>query len=82
MTDEAAVKRTYAKRNRKALTKQNDNTLKPKRLKQYLIWDEGTGAARGLAILVSPTGTKSYRCAYYFPGIQKPTGCISAASAR
>jgi integrase len=71
MTDVAPVKRTYAKRNRKALTEQNVRTLKPKRLKQYLIWDEGTGAARGLAILVSPTGTKSYRCAYYYPGSPK-----------
>ena len=71
MTDVAPVKRTYAKRNRKALTEQNVRTLKPKRMKQYLIWDEGTGAARGLAILVSPTGTKSYRCAYYYPGSPK-----------
>ncbi|MGB6346186.1 MAG: integrase family protein [Methyloceanibacter sp.] len=44
----------------------------PAKRKQYLIWDSGTEAARGLAILVSPTGTKSYRCVFYFPGSVKP----------
>jgi integrase len=56
---------------RKHFTEVNVLTLKPDRLKQYLIWDQGTGAARGLGILVSPTGTKSYRCSYYFPGSAK-----------
>src|SRR5688572_12530379 len=83
------AKRTYAKRNRKAFTEQNVRALKPKKMKQYLIWDEGTGAARGLAILVSPTGTKSYRAAYYFPGSPKAhfmhlgrVGELSLADAR
>jgi hypothetical protein len=65
------AKKKYAPRNRKAFTDANVLALKPKRMKQYLVWDEGTGSARGLAILVSPTGTKSYRCAYYFPGDPK-----------
>jgi integrase len=46
--------------------------LRPKKGKQFLVWDQGTDAARGLAILVSPTGTKSYRAVYYFPGSVKP----------
>ena len=36
------------------------------------MWDEGGDSARGLAILVSPTGTRSYRCVYYYPGSPKP----------
>jgi integrase len=59
------------KANRRHLTEQNVQSL-PGKVKQYLIWDQGTGAARGLAILVSPTGTKSYRCVYYFTGSAKP----------
>jgi hypothetical protein len=68
---EAHMSRQYAERKRLHFTEKNVQILKTKRLKQYLIWDEGTGSARGLAILVSPTGTKSYRCAYYFPGSPK-----------
>jgi len=55
-----------------------DNVLRlPARRKQYLIWDEvsgkgGSDAARGLAILISPSGTKSYRAVYYYPGSSKP----------
>jgi hypothetical protein len=52
--------------------------LRPKR-KQYLSWDwwqegreRGAEPARGLAILVSPSGTKSYRCVFYYPGNSKP----------
>jgi integrase len=58
--------------NRKSFTERNVLQLSPKKGKQYMIWDEGTNAARGLAVLVSPTGTKSYRCVYYFPGSPKP----------
>jgi integrase len=57
--------------NRKHFTEENVLKL-PRKNHQFLIWDEGTGAARGLAILVSPTGTKSYRVVFYFPGSSKP----------
>jgi integrase len=58
--------------NRKTFTEDNVHALKVDRRRQYLVWDAGTGAARGLAILVSPQGAKSYRCAYYYPGSPKP----------
>jgi integrase len=57
--------------NRKKFTE--ENVLKiPAKKRQYLTWDAGTGAARGLAVLSSPTGTKSYRVVFYFPGSVKP----------
>jgi integrase len=52
--------------------------LKPKR-KQYLVWDawtderqRGSDPARGLCVLVSPKGAKSYRACFYFPGSPAP----------
>jgi integrase len=53
--------------------------LKPKR-KQYLVWDAWTDdrqrgpadPARGLCVLVSPKGAKSYRACFYYPGSPKP----------
>jgi hypothetical protein len=65
-----------AKANRKHFTESNVLTLPAKR-NQYLVWDAGSkrsrdDTARGLAILVSPTGTKSYRCVYTYPGSAKP----------
>jgi integrase len=75
------VKRKPAKRkppsppNRKHFTEENVLRLRSKR-KQDLIWDEAGRSredfARGLAILVSPRGAKSYRCVYYYPGSSKP----------
>src|SRR4051812_39005388 len=61
---------------RKHFTETNVLRL-PTKNKQYLIWDgartdRGDDAARGLAILVSPTGTKSYRAVFYYPGSAKP----------
>jgi hypothetical protein len=56
-----------AKRNRMNFTEANVRSLKPKK-KQFHVWDADTDAARGLGILVSPTGTKSYRATYRFPG--------------
>ena len=54
-----------------------------------MVWDAGTDAQRGLGILVSPTGTRSYRVVYYFPGSPKPhsmhlgrVGEITLAEAR
>jgi integrase len=74
--------------NRKKFTEENVLKIPAKR-KQYLTWDAGTGAARGLAILSSPTGTKSYRVVFYWPGSSKPNykhigrvGEISLADAR
>jgi hypothetical protein len=39
---------------------------------QYVVWDAGTGGARGLCVLVNPVTAKTYRCVYYFPGSSKP----------
>ena len=54
-----------------------------------MVWDEGTGAARGLHVLVSPAGAKTYRSIFYFPGSAKPhsrklgrVGELSLAEAR
>src|SRR5689334_15013670 len=62
--------------NRKLLTDENIMRL-PHRPKQYQIWDgtHGRGAdhaQRGLSILVSPAGAKSFRSTYYFPNSSKP----------
>ena len=62
-------------KNRKLFTEANVLTLRLKR-KQYMVWDGSAGrgsgdVARGLGILVSPTGTKSYRSTFYFPGSPK-----------
>jgi hypothetical protein len=53
-------------------TDRNVMTL-PVRRKQYMIWDAGNGrgagdVSRGLHILVSPMGAKSYRSMFYFAG--------------
>jgi integrase len=58
-------------RNLKRLTEENVLTLEVKR-RQYMVWDSGRRSARGLGILISPTGTRSYRVVYYFPGSSKP----------
>jgi integrase len=57
--------------NRKRFTEDNVHKI-PSKKHQFLTWDAGTGAARGLAILSSPTGTKSYRVVFYWPGSSKP----------
>jgi integrase len=57
--------------NHKHFTEENVYKI-PRKKRQFLVWDWGTGAARGLAILSSPTGTKSYRVVFYFPGSSKP----------
>jgi integrase len=44
-------------------------TLPVKRRGQYMVWDTGTLAQRGLGVLVSPSGTKSYRVVFYYPAI-------------
>jgi integrase len=69
--------------------------LKPK-AKQYLVWDawtngrtRGDDVAKGLCVLVSPKGAKSYRALYSFPGSTAPhykhlgrVGELSLAEAR
>jgi integrase len=49
--------------NRKHLTEANVLVLQVKQ-KPYKVWDAGTGAARGLHILVQPSGTTTYRVNY------------------
>jgi integrase len=65
---------------RRYFTEANALTLRGKRKKgPYQLWDASEGKdrdpapARGLSILVNPaTGTRTYRCIYYFPGSAKP----------
>jgi integrase len=71
-------KRERRAANRVYFTPASVAKLKPKR-KQYLAWDSweagrtrGDDPARRLAILVSPTGTKSFRAVFYYPGDSKP----------
>lgn len=65
------VKKKRAAANHKHFTEENVHNI-PRKNHQFLVWDWGTGAARGLAVLSSPTGTKSYRVVFYFPGSSKP----------
>src|SRR6516225_4281617 len=58
--------------NRKQLTVDKIRKLVPKKDKQYLVWDSGTDGQRGLCVLVSPKGAKSFRCCFYFDGSWKP----------
>jgi integrase len=60
-------------RNRKRLNEDNVVTLPAKR-RPYMAWDTGTEAARGLGVLVSPTGTRSYRVVYRYKGTTKLHG--------
>ena len=39
--------------------------------KQHFVWDEGRGAARGLGVLVNPSGTKTYFATYRIEGSSK-----------
>ena len=66
----SVLKRRKAKANRKRLTETNVRAL-PVKPKQHFVWDSGTAAARGLAVLVNPTGTKSFFVNYKFPGSKK-----------
>jgi integrase len=75
--------------NRMKFTEKNVLTLKAHRTKQYQAWDHGNEAARGLSVLVSPSGVKSFRATFYFNGSSKPhfkslgrVGEMSLAEAR
>jgi len=63
-------KRPKAKPNRMTFTHIPLRRLKPKD-RQFMIWDKGTPGQKGLGVLVSPGGTKSFRSTYYFPGSPK-----------
>jgi integrase len=85
---EPQATRPKAKANRKLFTEQNVLKL-PVKPVQHFVWDAGTGAARGLAVLVNPTGTKTYFVNYRFPGSKRlhymklaRVGDISVADAR
>jgi integrase len=68
---DATTRKKRRERNRKRFDEENVLRLPVKR-RQYMVWDAGTNAVRGLGILVSPTGTRSYRVVYYFTGSPKP----------
>lgn len=72
----AETKRKRRKRKRRAANRKTFTYLSLRRLKpkdrQFMIWDEGTPGQKGLGLLVSPGGTKSFRSTYYFPGLSKP----------
>jgi integrase len=72
VSDVANAKQKRAARNLKRLTEDNVLRLPVRRRRQYMAWDAGTDAARGLGVLISPTGTRSYRVVYYYPGSSKP----------
>ena len=63
-----AVRKAPGERNRKPLTEKNVLTLPCKR-KQYIVWDKGL---KGLHVLVSPGGARTYRSLWYYPGSPKP----------
>lgn len=76
-------------RNRKKLTENNVLQLPVKRRRQYMVWDAGTDAVRGLGVLISPGGARSYRVVFYYPGSSDPNtmhlgrvGEITLAEAR
>src|SRR6476661_1145644 len=71
MTPDPQPKRRNRARNYKKFDDDNVLTLPVKR-RAYMCWDAGTAAVRGLGILISPKGTRSFRVTYYFPGSSKP----------
>jgi integrase len=76
MMERSVKERQRREAKRKMFTDENVLTL-PLRKKQYQVWDGGSGrgsgeCVRGLSILVSPAGARSYRSTYYFPNSAKP----------
>lgn len=75
MSDEAQPRKTnkgrkYRPPERRHFTNKNVASL-PAKSKQYRVWDQGTGASKGLHILVSPGGAKTWRSLFQFPGSNK-----------
>src|SRR2546430_2329299 len=57
---------------RKYLTEESVNSLKlPPKGSKLRYWDSGHDAVRGLHVLVSHLGTRSYRVTYRFPSSTK-----------
>jgi integrase len=85
--------RKLSERRHLVFTEKNVKSL-PVRRRQYVVWDGGSGrgageVCRGLHILISPMGAKSYRSMFYFPGSAKAftrtlgrVGEISLSAAR
>jgi integrase len=74
--ENAGTKRKRRAFNRKLFDEDNVMNL-PYKKRQYMIWDGANGRGsehvqKGLSILVSPNGTKSFRSTYYFPNSPKP----------
>jgi integrase len=63
-----AKRKAPGKRIRKELDDENVLHLPTKR-KQYMVWDKGV---KGLHVLVSPGGARTYRSLYYYAGSSKP----------
>jgi integrase len=67
------TKRPRRDRTRRRLNEENVRRL-PVRRRPYVTWDTGTDAARGLGVLTSPLGTKTFRVVFRFPGTLKVHG--------
>ena len=68
--NESETTQRKRKANRKTFTETNVLRL-PVSRQQHFVWDSGTGAVRGLCVLVNPSGTKTYFVNYRFPGSKK-----------
>jgi hypothetical protein len=73
---EQQEKVTRGPANRRILTEEIARTLSL-RSYQYQVWDGGNGrgsgeCVRGMSVLVSPKGARSYRSTYYFPNSPRP----------
>jgi integrase len=63
-----AKRKAPGKRTRKNLTEEMARHL-PCRRAQYMVWDTGV---KGLHVMVSPGGARTYRSLWYYPGSSKP----------
>jgi integrase len=63
-----AKRKAPGKRTRKNLTEDIARHL-PCRRAQYMVWDTGM---KGLHVMVSPGGARTYRSLWYYPGSAKP----------
>jgi integrase len=63
-----AKRKAPGKRERRDLTEETARHLVCRR-KQYMVWDKGV---KGLHVMVSPGGARTYRSLWYYPGSSKP----------